>query len=162
MPRNQEPNGISAPKRWQRDAQKSEAWHQSFFSFYLFFFLAVLDLSCSTQNLTCGHAGSFLVGHERLSSCDMCAPEHAGLVVVALRLSWPMACGILLPQAGVEPTPPALEGGILTTAALGKSLGYPLLNIRPHSGITWRTEAHSWSIYSLINTAFFWLYSSLF
>ena len=82
------------------------------------------------------HAGSFLVGHERLSSCDMCAPEHAGLVVVALRLSWPMACGILLPQAGVEPTPPALEGGFLTTAALGKSLGYPLLNIRPHSGIT--------------------------
>ena len=85
------------------------------------------------------HAGSFFVGHERLSSCDMCASEHMGLVVVALRLSWPMACGILLPQAGIEPAPPALEGGFLTTAALGKSLGYPLLNIRPalasHEGL---------------------------
>ena len=32
------------------------------------------------------------------------------------------ACGILAPQPGIEPTPPALEGEVLTTGPLGKSL----------------------------------------
>ena len=31
------------------------------------------------------------------------------------------ACGILAPQTGIEPTPPALEGGVLTTGPPGKS-----------------------------------------
>ena len=32
------------------------------------------------------------------------------------------ACGILAPRPGVEPTPPALEGEVLTTEPPGKSL----------------------------------------
>ena len=32
------------------------------------------------------------------------------------------ACGILAPQPGIEPTPPALEGEVLTTGSPGKSL----------------------------------------
>ena len=32
------------------------------------------------------------------------------------------ACGILAPQQGIEPTPPALEGEVLTTGPPGKSL----------------------------------------
>ena len=32
------------------------------------------------------------------------------------------ACGILAPQPGIEPTPPALEGEVLTTGPPGKSL----------------------------------------
>ena len=32
------------------------------------------------------------------------------------------ACGILAPQPGIEPTPPALEGEVLTTGPQGKSL----------------------------------------
>ena len=32
------------------------------------------------------------------------------------------ACGILAPQPGIEPTPPALEGKVLTTGPPGKSL----------------------------------------
>ena len=32
------------------------------------------------------------------------------------------ACGILAPWAGHEPTPPALEGEVLTTGLPGKSL----------------------------------------
>ena len=29
--------------------------------------------------------------------------------------AFPIACGILVPQPGIEPTSPALEGGFLTT-----------------------------------------------
>ena len=32
------------------------------------------------------------------------------------------ACGILAPGPGIEPTPPALEGKVLTTGLPGKSL----------------------------------------
>ena len=32
------------------------------------------------------------------------------------------ACGILAPQPGKEPTPPALEGEVLSTVPAGKSL----------------------------------------
>ena len=32
------------------------------------------------------------------------------------------ACGILAPQPGIEPTPAALEGEVLTTVPPGKSL----------------------------------------
>ena len=35
----------------------------------------------------------------------------------------PAACGILVPQPGVEPASSALEGGFLTTGQQGKSLG---------------------------------------
>ena len=34
----------------------------------------------------------------------------------------PEAGGILAPQPGIEPTPPALEGKVLTTGPPGKSL----------------------------------------
>ena len=34
------------------------------------------------------------------------------------------ARGILVPQPGIEPTPPALEGKILTTGPPGRSLSY--------------------------------------
>ena len=38
-----------------------------------------------------------------------------GSVVVAYRFSCPMARGILVPRPGIEPTSPALQGGVLTT-----------------------------------------------
>ena len=31
------------------------------------------------------------------------------------------ACGILVPRLGIEPTPPALEGRVITTVPLGES-----------------------------------------
>ena len=34
------------------------------------------------------------------------------------------ACGILATQPGIEPTPPALEGEVLTTGLPGKSCSY--------------------------------------
>ena len=33
----------------------------------------------------------------------------------------PQGFGILLPQPGIQPTPPALEGDVLTTSRPGKS-----------------------------------------
>ena len=38
------------------------------------------------------------------------------------------ACGIIAPQPGIEPTPYALEGEILTTGPLGKSLYVYIFN----------------------------------
>ena len=35
------------------------------------------------------------------------------------------ACGILVPQAGIEPTSPVLEGGVLTPGPLGQSPSFP-------------------------------------
>ena len=34
------------------------------------------------------------------------------------------ACGILTPQPGIEPIPPALEGEVLTPGPSGKTLGF--------------------------------------
>ena len=36
----------------------------------------------------------------------------------------PTACGISIPQPGIEPVSPALEGGFLTTGQPGKSWKY--------------------------------------
>ena len=35
-----------------------------------------------------------------------------------------MACGILVPQPGIEPVTPALQGGFLTTGPPEKFLAY--------------------------------------
>ena len=43
-------------------------------------------------------------------------------LVEAHRLSCPAACEILVPQPGIEPTSPALEGRFFTTGPPGKSL----------------------------------------
>ena len=49
--------------------------------------------------------------------------RHVGTVVAASWLSCSSACGILVPQLGIEPMFPALQGGFLTTGPSGKSLG---------------------------------------
>ena len=61
------------------------------------------DLCCSIWDLSLQPSGFFLVEGPRFS------------VVVVRGLSCPMACGILVPQPGIEPMPPALEGGFLVT-----------------------------------------------
>ena len=57
-----------------------------------------------------------------LSSCGTWAPGCLGSVVVAYGLSCPSACGILVPQPGIELMSPALEGEFFTTGPWGKSL----------------------------------------
>ena len=50
-------------------------------------------------------------------------------LTVAHRLSCPAAYGILVPQAGIEPVSPVLEGGFLSTGPPGKSLYIVYLHI---------------------------------
>ena len=68
--------------------------------FYLLFkILAARGLCCGTPTLLLWCGGSRACG-----------------------LSCPMACGILVPQPGIEPVSPALEGGFLTTGPPGTYL----------------------------------------
>ena len=60
----------------------------------IFIYLAALGLTCSTWDLLLQYAGSVVVPHW---------------------FSCPAACGILVCQSGMEPTPHALRGGFLTT-----------------------------------------------
>lgn len=52
------------------------------------------------------------------SVVGLCCSVQASLV--ASGLSYPKACGILVPQPGIEPTSPAFEGRFLTTRPPGK------------------------------------------
>ena len=56
---------------------------------------------------------------DTLSSGAAWALGHKGLVVPA--------CGILVPQPGMEPSSPALQGGFLTTRPPGQSLLFLLI-----------------------------------
>ena len=62
---------------------------------------------------SCGKA-SVVAAHKR-SHCGTWAPERAGSEVVARRPSCSVACGILVPQPGIEPAFPAHQGKFLTT-----------------------------------------------
>ena len=50
-----------------------------------------------------------------------CGLQHAGSLIEAHGLSYPAACGILVPRPGIEPASPALEGGFFTAGPPGKS-----------------------------------------
>ena len=73
-----------------------------------FSYLAGSGLSRNTQDLRC------IMGD--LSS------QHTDSPVEVRRTSFSAACGILVLQPGVKPVFPALQGGLLITGPLGKSL----------------------------------------
>jgi len=56
--------------------------------------------------------------------------QYPGSLTAIHGLSGPIACGILVPQPGIKPAFPALEGRFLTTGPLGKSKTY-FLNLMP-------------------------------
>ena len=66
-------------------------------------------------------AGSFSVVCGLLPRCGWSSRAWSGSVVEALGLSCPAACGISIPQPGIEPAFPALEGGFLTNGPPGES-----------------------------------------
>ena len=96
----------------------------SLFMFYFLIYLAVSGLSCGMRDLSlqCASSSLWHAGFPLVVAWGRGAPEHVGSVAVACRLSFPTACGILVPQPGIEPTSPALEGRFLTTGPPGKSL----------------------------------------
>ena len=62
-------------------------------------------------------AGSFFAA-DRLSSCGVRAQLSGPADLVARE------CGILVPQSGIEPMTPALQGRFLTTGPPGKSIHF--------------------------------------
>ena len=81
-----------------------------------------LLFSCSVRASHCsGFSGCRVqaLGHTGFSSCSSQALEH--------RLSCPMACKIIVSGPEIEPMPPALAGGFLTTGPPGKSLDHEYL-----------------------------------
>ena len=100
-------------------------------SFYLFIFLASLDLrcfvyiflSCSKWELLsiCGTWASYRPSFSccRVQALELMSSRASG--VVAHRLSCPATCGILVPGSGIEPVSPALAGRFLTIGPPGKS-----------------------------------------
>ena len=78
----------------------------------MFVYLAVLSLSCRTY----------------FSLVVVCGPQSVrDSIVAAHRHSSSSACEILVPQPGIEPTSPALEGGFLTTRSPDKSVNPQIL-----------------------------------
>ena len=75
--------------------------HFIYLFIFIYLFLAASGLSCGMWDLLLQRTGS---------------------VVAVLGPSCPTVYGILVPQPGLEPVSPALEGGFSTTGPPGKSL----------------------------------------
>ena len=84
-----------------------------FFKKIFILILAALGLSLRRAGSSFPHAGFFCGGH-RLSSCGGWPPECPGSIAVTCRLRSSEACGILVPQPGIEPTSSIFQGGFLT------------------------------------------------
>ena len=95
--------------------------------FLLFIYLAASGLSCSTWDLSLRRSGFSLVVAPGLQSTQAQQLQHAASLVIvhagsrAHGLSCSVACGILVPQPGMEPASLVLEGGFLTTGPPEKS-----------------------------------------
>ena len=72
-------------------------------------------LLCIYFNAVWGFFFKYLFG------CSRSSLQHAGFLVGLLQLRSPMACGILGPWLGIEPTSPAFEGRFLTIGPPRKS-----------------------------------------
>ena len=85
--------------------------------FYLliYFWLHWVFVSADRIFFCCSVQASLAVAHAGVSS------RARGLVVAVQGLRCLGACGILVPQPGIEPSSPALEDGFLTPGPPGKS-----------------------------------------
>lgn len=85
------------------------------FTLGLLFFvlvLAVLSLCCVTRAFS-DWGTDFSGGTRALGHVGSEAAGAWATLVVAHLLSCPATCGILVLRSGIEPTPPALQGGLL-------------------------------------------------
>ena len=96
---------------------RNRSWSLFFFFLILFIWLhRVLVVARGIFAAACRLSRGAGSRVRRLSSCGTRAPQLwcAGLVA-------PRHVGILVPQPGIEPVSPALEGGFLTTGPPGRS-----------------------------------------
>ena len=88
--------------------------------------------------------GLFVAVRWLLSSCGAWAAErvgsvfaHSGSIVVVCGLSCPSACGILVPQPGIQVASTALQDGFSTTGPPGKSPHFLLVAAFSAASFTW-------------------------
>ena len=97
------------------------------------------------SDFTCMHTANTTPHSKTLIGSRCSSPNSSvwclGLVVVTHRLSRSAARGILVPQPGIEPaSPPALQGGFLTTGPPRKSSVLPFWWNPYH--VCWHCQAH--------------------
>ena len=94
----------------------------------IFFWVAAHGIFVEAWRIFSLRGGLFVAVLGLLSSCGMqvfsLSLRCVSSVVVAHGLSCPTACGILVPQPGIEPASPSLAGRFLTTGPPGKSQAY--------------------------------------
>ena len=102
-------SGCIRSQLWHPDLHCA-MWEISFWS---------MDSAAAGCRLQRGRASA--VAACRLSGGGIQPPAHVGSVAAAPRLSCSAACGILVPQPGIEPTSPALQDRFFTTGPQEKS-----------------------------------------
>ena len=120
--------GIKGKKSLRKRQLQHNTLESGTFFFQLFsFFLSISIFSNDSHFLSLAVFFFFWGGGRggSLFQCAGCLLQHA--LAVTAELSCPVACGILVPQRGIEPVSPALEGIFLTTEPPGKSLSQVLI-----------------------------------
>ena len=90
--------------------------------YFYYFILTALGLCWGVQALHWAHRISLSCITQGFFRYRAWAPEHLGSVAVVLRLSCPVAYGILVPGPRIKPVSPALESRFSTTGPPGKFL----------------------------------------
>ena len=111
--KNNNPNKILLGWWWFNCFEECVSFRKTFKNLFIYLF------GCIRSYLW--HTGSSL-HHERSFVYTDSLVVVPGFSSMALRLSCFMPCRILVPQPGLEPMSPALQGGFLTTGPPGKSL----------------------------------------
>ena len=128
---------------------------------FIYLVLAALGLRCGAWALCCcAQAFSSCSEPGLFSSCGVQASHCSGFsccehelegaqasAAVVQELSFPTACGILVPRPGIEPMYPALAGGFLMTGPLGKSLHK---NSRIRLSITQGQKDTAWILIGIV------------
>ena len=107
----------TAEGRWKRKAELCIFKGVGIFIFLTSYFIYYYYFGCTGSS----------VEHTGFSCWEAWALEHVGSAVIACGLlslwqcrpSSPASCGIPVPQTGIEPTSPALEGGFITAGLQG-------------------------------------------
>ena len=103
-------------------------WHNYLLKIFIYLLIWQLQIIVAAGEIIAS-CGSFTAA-QRLSSCLAWAS-----VVTTHRLSCSPTCGILVPQPGIKPAFPALQGGFLVSVPLGKSSLNNLLKIKERTSL---------------------------
>ena len=136
-------NGLNKP--WPTPRKEKSTLHRSRSRMEEEELIANQGVWYPTPDLRCKGVFPFLLVFV-LATLRLCCTSGAPLAVVLEGLFCRMACGLLLSQSGVKPSPPTLEGRFLTTGPPGKSL---------HRGLLFG-ENYTWEGWMFLNPTNTW------